>query len=244
MQRPGAPGAVGVGVGSWGRAGRATPGGLWTSLTDYWRFDEASGTRVPLVGTHNLAENGGSIGSVAGDAPFTGRNVANYAGTSTIWLDASITDAVPWSWIIWLKDSDPVSERTALGWLSQVARTGFLLTVSDAFDAFFGWMNSTGGLQSISFTTPNPTWTNWNMVYVSMSSSQAAVSVNGAVAVTGAAVGNNSYRPINYMTVGRANSDAGTSAFSGQVGTVARWSRILSNAEVAQLYNSGNGLFL
>jgi hypothetical protein len=222
-----------------GQGGGGSVSPLMNGLLSYWKLDETGGNRLDTVGTRHMVPSGG-----VGYQPGKLGNCVTFSGAEDTYLttaaDASLL-AVNWA-----------GGFTFAGWFYiPTAFTNTFSVLSRKYDVCYLAVN---GLTSVSYrvydavsgnstATVNPglqvdTW-NFAAGRYNPNTKKSELSVNGSAwAVGGVALGNGPKNTSDYLEIGRWGSAFGAS----WVDSVGLWGRYLSNDEVAELYNSGNGL--
>jgi len=242
--------------------GGAAAGFDVSDLVTYYKFDEASGDLL------NKAEDAGS--SDSNDVDMTNTNVTqnvtglidkayDYDGVDDISREGAAstdfefmynTSTGIFSFVGWIKQNVAAeADNGILFDCSNIANsTGCLFMLSGANNARFSqWVLSKSDNSENSFQMSNgsfPSDTNWHMVFISWDSSDGAVQMSvddgtkfiGTSTITG--ISGTSALPMS-LAAARATPIYET---DGLFDEFSFWNRILTDAEITSLYNSGAGL--
>jgi hypothetical protein len=221
-----------------GQGGGTPASPLLTGLLSYWKLDEEGGNRLDTVGTRHMIPSG-----AVGYAPGKLGNCVTFSGAENTYLttaaDASLL-AVNWA-----------GGFTFAGWFYiPTAFTNIFSVLSRDYDVcslavtaltsvMFRVYDAVSGMST---ATVNPglqvdTW-NFAAARYNPNTKKSELSVNGGAWAVGNALTNTPMNTSDYLDIGRWGSAFGAS----RVDSVGLWGRYLSNDEVAELYNSGNGL--
>lgn len=223
---------------------------LTTGLVSYWDLEEASGTRYDLHGSNNLTDNNtvtSAAGKIGNAALFTSAN-SEYLSIT----DASQTGLEPsgnMSWSFWVYFNSVPGAGSGATFLGkgdgnqkyQIHYSGngegIRLLFYPSSGTYKGvdhaWTPSTSTWYHIVITFNSTASTNNFQIFINNSKT----SRTGASAPCGSISGNT-----NPFIIG-ANTESPTTYFmNGRIEEVGMWGKVLSDAEVSDLYNSGNGL--
>lgn len=211
---------------------------LNTSLVSYWKLEEASGTRVDQKGVNDLTpantpgQGTGKIGScatltVAGSQTLSKTNNASFdpltnAWTISFWFNSSVAFG---------------SARSVLGFDDGSTQRRLVFDISSQQMVLYCFTNaSTTAFLSVTASTfGNLSHNTWYHCVGSFNRSTGNLKVYiNNTANTTANVPANPTKTAPF-TMGVLNK------WDGSVDEVAMWSRELTAAEVARVYNSGNG---
>lgn len=237
-------------VGGLAKAGIASSGGsstLNTGLVGCWDLGEASGNAIDDSGNGNdLTANNApgqstGIGGVGNSRTFNGTNQF-FSHTSNSNLQFGDTD---WSIAIWAyianntqeyqlmsKDNSTTGNREFLVYYSGT-NGNFRASICAAVDDCINVVASTFGV---------PTNNTWHMVFVGWNSTanQLRISIDDGTV--------NTVDTSNPQAVGSAIFEIGAREYtgfeqylSGRLQYAGKWSKLLSGAEITELYNSGAG---
>ncbi len=211
---------------------RASSVRLLTGLTAWWKLDETAGnSRLDSSGNgKTLTETGGTVGTVTGVIGLA----ATFTGVGTHYLDraASLFTAAPFSVAAWINPTDFAS---TYDWVMQsfsgTQRQGIQTSSGTGVVQFV-----TGGtiISSLAALTAGV----WQHVACTNDGTTSSVYINGTLNNSGASTP-------NFTSVNRTNIGARGNGGLGAVGSVdlaGYWTRVLTAAEVAALYNNGAGL--
>lgn len=219
---------------------------LNSGLIAYWKLEETSGTRVdsePTVPAHNLTDNNtvtSTTGIISTAALFTSVNNESLSEADS--TDISVAD-IDFSCVAWVKfttvaaSQDIVSHYSATGnqrsWVMRY-------NASTGKGSFIVSNNGTATVTLEATAFGNLTTATWYMIFVSHDS------VNNLLIISI----NDSTRATVSHTTGVFDSSAafrigenagGGNPVNGAVDEVGFWKRVLTTAEVTELYNSGAG---
>lgn len=211
---------------------------LLNGLQAYWKLDEASGTRVDSKNGYDLADNN-SVGSDTGIL----NNCATFNGINQ---HLEFND-VP---MVFINE-----ERTITGWVYPTTVGISVIFGCDTNRPFF-LFNYEGTIQLCSAVgdknfagdpsnTTNVPLNTWSFVAAryNPATSEYDLWVNGSKLSLSTSTGLIETSLNTRGTVGR-NLTGGTTLdlpFTGKIDELAIWDRALSDAEIAQIYNNGNG---
>lgn len=135
----------------------------------------------------------------------------------------------PFTWLIWVKGANNVSTIISKG------AGGPALAVSGNFFKF----QKAGASEIASTVTPNNTW---QLVACWYDGTNYYIQVNNGTIVSGAVPGGGFTSNTTDFRIGAPRTLQGADpSWTGQVGRMWQWSRVLTTDERTQLYNSGNG---
>ena len=212
-----------------------TTGTLNDGLVAYWKLDEESGTRVDSTGNGNdLTDNnsvGYAIGKINSAAVFDGTNYLSASLISQTLSAATIS--------FWFKGGaqtfqyGAILEMVDAGESSEAYLGIYPNPHSDAegLDIYNGdgWLGDSG---------VNVCDNAWHHICATIDSSGSIECyIDGNLVITG------SYgQQVNPGTILHIGTNGNGEFLTGLVDEAGIWNRALSQAEIAQLYNSGNGL--
>jgi hypothetical protein len=203
---------------------------IFDHLVHYWKLEESSGnTRLDSVGESHLLEVGGSVSNGAGKSGFA----AQGAGVSTVYLStlpAKVNLKSPSTLAFWVKyDVWPLGAEFALD--SPTLEFNPFCEIDPGGTIFFA-TNYGGGVPIVSGAL---TLGVWNLVVLVVENFVWKMSVNGAAFTTGSAEnpGEDTFEILGI----------GINEFGGLMDELGMWDVALTQDQVSQLWNSGNGLF-
>lgn len=216
------------------------PNSLLVELLAWWTLDEASGTRADSHGGNDLTDDAASVAGVSG---LQG-NAALFDGTADGLTNATVANFGDESFTLacWVKQAAAVNENGILICRDDFTKRRYTLNRNSAVDTYRFCVNGT-----------NCDWnatvkdTAWHLVvgYHDAESNLLGISVDSGAFVTtahgtgaqGGVVGDPDFYIGNWDRTPTTDS-----AWDGLIDEVAVWGRVLTQSEVAQLYNSGNGI--
>jgi hypothetical protein len=203
---------------------------LLTDISHYWKLDESSGNASDSVGSVTLT-NAGSGTFLDG---IINNGIYSY-GTdqpNSYFTSGNITPDPYFSVSFWIK---PVGIEGTYG--------GIISSGSNGFDIYFGtdykihFYDGDGGYFTSSETLSLNTW--YHIVCVAGGDGGTSrIYVNAGTPTEG---------PSYYFLLSAATYDIGHSKnftsdyFIGRIDEIGIWNRVLSQAEITQLYNNGSG---
>ncbi|MCL5264905.1 MAG: LamG domain-containing protein [Chloroflexi bacterium] len=214
------------------------PSPLLNNLVAYWKLEEPSGTRVDAMGGgHDLTDNntvGQAVGKIGNAASFVSANSESLSRSDvalamggrdysmSLWFYASSWTTFPWFVTRW-KSSIPIDGVYAGVYTDGTYRFTGYAAGSVMFDV--------AGASPLSVST----W--YHMVCVhDWVGKRAYVYLNNVSNSVTFAAASGDDEP---FALGGALTEHFT---DGRIDEVGFWTRVLAPAEVAQLYNNGNGL--
>jgi hypothetical protein len=215
---------------------------LLNNLVAYWKLDETSGTRVDSAGSNNLTDNntvGSLTGKIGNAASFVGGNleyldnaspvITSNVFTVSTWIYPTSYNGSDSGGIIYQGDGN-VNLGLHLSVIDFVSGTETLIFRYDQTGNFAVADNF-----SIDLNT-------WQHVVVTFNAGAVAFYVNDVAKGTNSLPGSNP--PLNRpFAIGYFYDKTQSSRFfNGRIDEVGIWSRVLTAAEITQLYNSGSGL--
>jgi hypothetical protein len=228
-------------VGYWGRslttqevtdlynAGAGLQPDLTTSLVSYWKLDESSGNADDAVSTNDLTNTGTvtyAAAKINKGADFSGANmILENAGA------VGFTSGGDRTWNFWMK-ADVNGGYILDNITNSGAQRRVTIYLNGTNLAIYTWNTDIDTGQAISTGT-------WYMVTVCWSAGTITTYVNAVSktgGTTGTAAGN-----ANGFAIGSEYPKTYGANFNGIVDEVGVWSRVLTQAEITALYNSGDG---
>lgn len=230
----------GQGTGGYSVSGGVALSTLVTGLVAYWSLDETSGTRADSVGSADLTDNN-TVGSAAGK----NSNAASFVAANTESL--SIADFVmPDSYTISLWSSKSAGDSypalvKACGatWYTQ-AQVVVYWSEAAVLRCIVG-----DGTNYPTADIGSLTATNLNFVVATYdaSSKKCGLSVNGSAVTLSAALAGTRYNTATTFSIATGDTGDVPNRITGLIDEVGLWSRVLTEDERAELYNSGTGKF-
>jgi hypothetical protein len=221
------------------RAAVAAAGGsssLLTGLVSYWKMDEASGTRNDSAGTNHLTSNNGvaqvsgKLGNAAGFTAASSQSLSIASNATIQFNDADFTYA-GWVWF------DDLTVSFQFPFVLGKGPNG-----SDEVELFIdggtptlAWRVNGSALVEKAFSGTGA-WLFFE-AWHDHTNDLIGININNGTAVTGAFAGGITYSGGALYVGARPNPD-----LSGRVDGLGLWSRLLTSAERAALYNSGAGI--
>lgn len=222
---------------------------LKTNLVSWWTLDETSGTRNDSHGTNHLTDNNtvlygtGKKGNAA-DFEFANSEYLSIADASQSGLD--ITGDMSIS--AWVKiESAPGNYKLVSKW--GASNGSYMLAYYDnagtkkiRLDLYDNGDGSNNVPVDWTYTLTNGTWYHIVVVTdVGATNSVSELFINGVSQGTGTHTGVNAI----FSGTGAFNIGAygGIDGYAdGMIDEVGIWNKLLTGAEVTELYNSGNGM--
>ena len=102
-----------------------------------------------------------------------------------------------------------------------------------------------GGSVYVDSNIAFPSDGNWHMVTgISEENGNMKVYVDSLFRGSSSSISSKNFPSINTRSIGSLVRTSSESSFNGQIDETTVWNRPLSQSEVTQLYNSGNGVFI
>lgn len=191
-----------------------------TGLLAFWKLDDetdASGNGHTLTNNNSVTFGAGKIG-----------NAAQLDGSNRFTVSIpALGDSFSLSF--WLNPSAVGGYRNVLAW--RYDGTG-----SIGYNGAVYWYNDSGGFLAES-SSGVIVEDEWQHVLMVCDAGALTIYVNGVSVATGT---DNSTRTATDVTIGAFTN--GSEAVEGDIDAIGIWSRALTGAEVAQLYNAGAGV--
>lgn len=228
----------------------AADGGGITTLTNdlvsWWSLDETSGTRVDSHGSNDLTDQNtvlSTTGKQSNAASFVSANLERLIIASPTGLHFGDADfsACAWVYVDAITDNHVIlgsGENTS-------GQVNWGLQINNATDQFKFLIP----VASLTFETVEAstfgtiTVDEWNFVYAAHDSanSKLLISVNDGTVDEQALTGTKQDFGTEFA-IGSWGGATSPKYFDGDVDEAAVWSRLLTAAEITELYNSGNGI--
>ena len=220
---------------------------LSDSIVSCYELDEVSGTRIDATATGNDLSDNNTVGSAAG---IVSGNSADFEEGGAEYL--SITDATQTGlditgdrsvsfWGTWELTNDytvPESKYNAAGSVSWLFRIDPDSTPNILFYQHDGTTLNSGSI-NYSFT---PNGTVYHIVYrYDASAATVEFFVNGSTIGTMTSMGSSVQNSNSEFKLGLGNP-GGAEYWDGKMDVYAIWDKVLTNDEIAELYNSGSGV--
>lgn len=222
---------------------------LVDNLVSYWKLDETSGTREDIHAANDLTDVN-TVGAATGkindgaDFEFSNSEYLSISDASQTGLDG-MTD---FSVSLWFYQESVAATYPQL--VSKWSETGNQrsYTVANVGGSIYFYHSPDGAgpnLRSVNGgAVSNATW--YHVVGTATTgTNNLKIYVNGTNVSSDTVAGAGIYNGTAAFQIGHADGPfAGSSNqyFDGIIDEVGVWSRVLTGAEVAELYNSGNGL--
>lgn len=222
-----------------------TGGTLPTSLSAYWKLDEASGTREDFVGSSDLTDNNTvtqQTGKVNSAAQFTAANSEYLTVASNATLQVGDIDFAVACWVY--MDTVPTTDNPTIIQLKQTpSGEAYRLYYhgQDGVERFEWLVESASGSTTVNANNlGKPSTGTWYFIVAWHDSVNNIIGIqmnNGtadtAAHTTGARAGNDTFW---------LGARSGPQTFwNGRIDEVGFWKKVLSSTEKTDLYNSGNG---
>ncbi|HEU4594597.1 MAG TPA: LamG-like jellyroll fold domain-containing protein [Pyrinomonadaceae bacterium] len=215
---------------------------LNSGIVAFWKLDEASGTRYDAVRTNHLTDNN-TVTQATGKVG----NAASFASASSEYLSCAdnadlSTGDVDFMGAGWFQLMTKTASMDLVAKWGASGNFEYILTYDQATDRFIFFVSNNGTTTAsvIANTFGSPSIGTWYFVvfYHDATGNLIGISVNnGAFNTTAHTTGVfNSTAP--FQIGARAVSP---SYFNGRADAVGFWKRLLSAAEITELYNAGAG---
>lgn len=222
---------------------------LTTNLTSFWELEEASGSRADATGTNPLADHntvGSTTGKVGTAAVFQASNFnylshASTAGlqfggnaSATAWIYNTLTFGAAGSDIRFVVGKDEASQREFnLGMNFTTANRVFARMWDGSAVAHLVEATTFGALSDAT----------WYFVHVTYDATTHILSVGvNAGTMNTLDIGGASFTGTAPFYLGGRSFSGSEGYWDGNIDQVGLWARVLSGAEITQLYNGGAGL--
>ena len=213
---------------------------LIDGLISYWKLDETSG--FSAADSHGSNTGARTLGTINETGKINGAYGFSRAAANGVDCGNSATlntDEISFS--CWIKaDSNTSNDYFLNKWTSGTGRLASFLKASD--DKVWVEAKTSGGLNNIVSNTTISTGTFYHIVFTWDSTSGGIIYLNGTAVTTintfsGALVSDSA----DFM-IGALRSSDFLLAWDGDIDEVGVWDRPLTQSEVTELYNSGDGL--
>lgn len=219
--------------------------GLRRGLVSFWPLNEASGTRVDVHGSNDLTDNNtvaqgtGNVYANCADLERGNTEYLSVANNST--LNPSEITFCCW---VQIEASFTQLNIAAKDDYSSNSTREFLLDYESTANRFRAYVfyNATGGfdlLDADNFGAPSTA--TWYFICLKMGST-LSLSVNAGTADTMTASGSRNIASTQFAIGAQFNGATPVATWDGLMGPAMFYNRILTDAEVAALYNGGSGL--
>jgi hypothetical protein len=233
-----------------------------TGLKAYWRFNEASGNIInqassigstdsissvdltPYQSTHNVSKSPMNY-----SLQFDGTNDYAKAGTSTSAWNFMHSTTAKWTVCFWA-DMTGNSSGTIMGdAATNNTNNGIQMICTNVNGTFRARVTDGGGvvtqlITSSGFVPQDNTMHFYKITYdQSLSSDNMKMSVDNGTNVTQTKTANAPTDGNSQTELYIGSSDATNFFLAGEVAEMSIWSRVLTDAEVTAIYNSGSGVF-
>lgn len=224
--------------------GSAVTPSLTNNLIAYWKFDETSGTRadswdsLPLTDNNTVTSNTGII-----------TNAASFASASTEYFTAGrtvVVDNSALSLAFWIFPADNGVLRYIYneGWTGGNGDNYGLSRTSG--NQFAWWIHdgAIGGVYPTVTSSTNASSGSWYFVVVEYDkpNNLIKISVNGGNLQTASSAAVLNPGASGQTYIGAYAFDLSTYAFNGRIDEGASWGKLLTQAEIVELYRGGSGL--
>jgi len=205
---------------------------LSDNLLHYWSLEEASGDAIDAHGAADLGENVSAIGTAAGKV-----GNARDIGSAAYFNNAGV-------------GSDSTKSYAVQAWINADTLNSFRTVICFRWDAAGGWWcgfdagritfyaGGGGSYPNVTDDVTLSTGTWYHCVWNFAADGSVELFVDGLSVATGTA--GRSVTASTGIAVGRDSEDA-NNPFDGRIDELGLWERVLTSAEVTELYNSGSG---
>lgn len=227
---------------------------LTDSIVAYWKLDESSGNATDATGNGYTMTNGGSSGVtfVAGKIGNSAHFENTYPNNQDSFSRSGLgSDLAEYTISFWVKSSSTTANNDS-GVISAGSWAGagqwtVILRTNGAGSAFLYWDvygNSTGnGISSTTGGLFDGTWRHCAVTY-SDTTDTLKFYIDGSLDKTSTSVGAGTIDNTGITNfIGQYLVGSNYRGFNnGELDEIGLWGRVLSDAEIASLYNSGSGL--
>jgi hypothetical protein len=209
---------------------------LLTSLEEYYKLDElsSSGQATDAIGNNNsssVSATNGSAGRIGTSYLFNGNSNMVTFGDHSNWTINTTTNLSISAWINF-------TANTSGTWgnlFGTAAYWSFTLKKISSGNYQLGWWAGSALSASSTFSVTFGTW--YHVVMTKSGSSEVKIYLNSTLLSTVTPSDLDENPPANYI-----GGDENGEYFNGKIDELGIWKRVLTSAEVTQLYNSGTGL--
>jgi hypothetical protein len=202
---------------------------FWDGLVSYYKLD---GNSNDAHGSNNGSDTSMSYssGKIGNAGSFNGSSSINCGNDSSLNISDSITIAA------WVKTSSPSQgDRRIVDKGKNGTSNGFLFDLHTGARFVIDPVNISTGEN-----LPSNTWTLVTVMY-DKPSGTAKIYYNATEKAKITGLSGSLTTSTNSMMIGNS-PDASNKGFTGYIDEVGIWSRALTDDEIEQLYNNGNGL--
>lgn len=219
---------------------------LRDGLISWWELNESSGTRSDAHRSNDLTDNntvGNTTGLVDDCAQFVRANVEYFsipnasAGDFEGAMDFTIS-----AWCNW-NDSDGLD--AILTTFSDTSNVGIIFRKSNnAGGQIQMYVSGDGAVPSVVSYTLAPTTNTWYHLVMTYNTTTGGIElfVDGSSVTTGTTDTGGPYAGSSDLLIGTQGNNTSAWAFNGEMDEFGFWDRILNQAEIDALYNSGSGI--
>lgn len=220
---------------------------LTDNLVSYWEMEEASGTRVDSHGGNDLTDNNTvtqSTGIISNAAVYTAANSEYLSRADNASL--SITGDMSVQWWVYLTDTVATASKAMYLKRTGAGNRGIRLYMfnSGGGDTFKTTLSSNGSAETskdISLLSNLSTATWYHIVWTyDASAGGCELWVDGTSQGTATLLPTSIYD--NTAPVEICYASGPGIKYNGRVDEVGLWSKVLTDDEIGDLYNSGSGL--
>jgi hypothetical protein len=213
-------------------------------LVSYWNLDEVSGTRVDSHGSNDLTDNN-TVGSILNTKAAQNGAAASFVPANSESLSkASVTLPADFTVSMWVKPaSDNLTYGTMISlttvWSTQVQVYAYLGGTTGVVQ--FGGSDQSGNLapQTVSGFAVDE----WNLLTITYDSGTKKFTGYKNLSAGAETPAGTTARWDTPATLYLGDQPQYGGRFGGKIDEVAIWSRVLTEGERTELYNSGKGKF-
>lgn len=215
-----------------------------TGPVAYWKLDEASGTRIDSAGTSHLTDVNtvtSATGKISTAAQFVAANTEYLTVADNAALSLAAADLTVAGWFYFTTKTVGFAYMVAKynGTLNEYA----LFYRSSSVDAVRMAVWTAGGNTVAEASTAAISTGGWFFVAATFTAATriATISINNGPIVTGSAAAGTA--GVDTTVDFQLGSDgAGGEFWDGRMDEIGIWKRVLTDAEISDLYNTGDGL--
>jgi hypothetical protein len=217
----------------------APPSPLLTGLVAYWKLDEASGSRADSSGngsTLSLAAGAvpSRVGRVGNGADFVPGNWLTCASNPNIVMGDIDFTIAGWLWFDTLASQNPLEKNDG-------TYIDYVIYGTPAGE--YGAIVASPSGSVLIQTPPGVAANTWHFVVLQHDATTHTLSLsrdNGVGSASASTAGKPPYVTTGSLTIGAGRG--GGYGFDGIIDEIGIWKRLLTPAEITQLYNGGVGL--